>query len=123
MYLRELTGFPFVPTEANSATAALDNGGLQHASFFCNPKKCIHKTLGAGNYIFYESYAYFQQFIHIFESKNIKFKQTHTNLASTTTFLPRPYLFNFVIVLLAPVSWEVFFCVLHSSQYLTNVAH
>jgi hypothetical protein len=123
MYLWELTGFPFVPTEASSATTTSNNDGLQCASFFYNPKKCIHKVLRVGNYVFYESYAYCQQFIHIFKGKNIKFKQTHTNLALTATFPPRPYLLNFVTVLLAPVSWEVFFCVLHSSQYLTSVAH
>jgi hypothetical protein len=113
MHLWELTGFPFVPIKASSAAATSDNDGLQRASFFCNPKKCIHRALGAGNYIFYNSYAYCQQFIHIFNGKNIKFKQTHTNLVSTLAFPPRSYLFNFVIAPLAPVSWEVFFCVLH----------
>ncbi len=109
MYLWELTGFPFVPTEASSAAATSDNDGLRRTSFFCNPKKCIHKVLGVGNYIFYDSYAYCQQFIPIFRCKNIKFKQTHTNLASAAAFPPRPYLLNFVTAPFAPVSWEVFF--------------
>jgi hypothetical protein len=123
MHLWELTGFPFVPIEASSAVATSDNDGLRRTSFFCNPKKCIHKALGVGNYIFYDSYAYCQQFIPIFRGKNIKFKQTHTNLASVAAFPPRPYLLNFVTSPLAPVSWEVFFFVLHSSQYLTSAAH
>jgi hypothetical protein len=117
-FTQELTGFPFVPTEAGSATATLDNDGLRRASFFCNPTKCIHRVLGVGNYFFYYSYAYCQQFIHIFRGKNIKFKETHTNLASVAAFPPQPYLLNFVTVPLAPVNWEVFFCVLRSSQYL-----
>jgi hypothetical protein len=89
MHLWELIGFPFVPIEASSATTTSDNDGLRHASFFYNPKKYIHRTLGVGNYIFYDLYAYCQQFIHIFRGKNIKFKQTHTYLASATAFLTR----------------------------------
>jgi hypothetical protein len=123
MHLWELIGFPFVPIEASFAAATSNNDGLRRTNFFCNPKKCIHRALGVGNYIFYDSYAYCQQFIHIFKGKNIKFKQTHTNLASATAFPPRPYLLNFVIAPLAPVSWEVFFCVLRSSQYLTSAPH
>jgi hypothetical protein len=88
MHLWELTGFPFVPIEASSVAATSDNDGLRRASFFCNSKKCIHRALGVGNYIFYDSYAYCQQFIDIFKGKNIKFKQTHTNLALATTFPP-----------------------------------
>jgi hypothetical protein len=123
MHLWELTGFPFVPTEVSSIATTSYNDGFRRTSFFYNPKKCIHRALGVGNYIFYDSYAYCQQFIHIFRGKNIKFKQTHTNLASIVAFPPRPYLLNFVTVPLALVSWEVFFCVLHSSQYLTSATH
>jgi hypothetical protein len=123
MHLWELTGFPFVPIEANSAIATSGNDGFRRVSFFYNPKKCIHRALGVGNYIFYDSYAYCQQFIHLFKGKNIKFKQTHTNLASAVAFPPRPYLLNFVTAPLVPISWEVFLCVLCSSQYLTSAGH
>jgi len=119
----ELIGFPFGPTEASSTAATSDNDGLRRASFFYNPKKCIHRAQGVWNYILYDSYAYCQQFIHIFRGKKIKFKQTHTNLASTAAFPPRPYLLNFVTTPLALVNWEVFFCVLRFSQYLTSAAH
>jgi hypothetical protein len=122
MHLWELTGFPFGPTEASSAATTSNNDGLCRASFFCNPKKCIHRALGVWNYIFYDSYAYCQQFIHIFKGKKIEFKQTHTK-ASAAAFPPRPYLLNFVNAPLALVNWEVFFCVLRSSQYLTSGAH
>ncbi len=88
MHLWELTGFPFVPTKASFVVATSDNDGLRHTSFFCNPKKNIHRALEVGNYIFYDSYTYCQQFIHIFKGKNIKFKQTHTNLASLVAFPP-----------------------------------
>ncbi len=88
MHLWELTGFPFGPTDASSATATLDNDGFRRTCFFYNPKKCIHRALGVWNYIFYDSYAYCQQCIHIFRGKKIKFKQTHTNLALAAAFPP-----------------------------------
>jgi len=58
MHLWELTGFPFVPTEASFVAATTNNDGFRRASFFCNPTKCIHRVLGVGNYFFYYSYAY-----------------------------------------------------------------
>ncbi len=42
--------------------------------------------------------------IHIFKGKKIKFKETCANLASMATFPPWPNLFNFVTVLLTPIS-------------------
>jgi hypothetical protein len=103
-FTQEFTRFPFMPLEASSAAATSNNDGLRRASFFYNPTKCIHRILGVGNYFFYYSYAYCQQFIHIFRGKNIKFKETHINLASAAAFPPRPYLLNFVTAPLAPVN-------------------